>query len=287
VADRINLGLIPSSEAGWRTACAALKVDTGGILHVHANVTSGRPKTAPMSTELKEQTTDSGTKPRNVCTSNLEKSSSSETDGAAPLGTSDTDNINFRLSKAALMSVELDEMTDSITEPRNLRISSPENFSVSETDDAEPSDICDTVDYCHPHRTSPEECKYRRISSKEKLISKTDDGDPSGSCDVVDIDSERGKTGSDNKTSLRNSRGIDSSAEPAGKICRTARYAKTRPAKPEWAAWADSACDSLRRILGDMLRRDWSVSVLHIEHVKSYAPHVDHVVADIQCRPPT
>lgn len=39
VADRVNLGLIPSSEAGWETACRALK-PKGGILHIHGNVTS-------------------------------------------------------------------------------------------------------------------------------------------------------------------------------------------------------------------------------------------------------
>ncbi|KAL5005633.1 hypothetical protein ScPMuIL_016791 [Solemya velum] len=39
VADLVNLGLIPSSERGWRTACLALK-DTGGVLHIHANVSS-------------------------------------------------------------------------------------------------------------------------------------------------------------------------------------------------------------------------------------------------------
>lgn len=36
-AHRVNLGLIPSSEAGWPTAVAALRSD-GGMLHVHANV---------------------------------------------------------------------------------------------------------------------------------------------------------------------------------------------------------------------------------------------------------
>ncbi|GIY95922.1 tRNA wybutosine-synthesizing protein 2 homolog [Caerostris extrusa] len=39
IADRVNLGLIPSSEKGWETACKALK-STGGILHIHGNVTS-------------------------------------------------------------------------------------------------------------------------------------------------------------------------------------------------------------------------------------------------------
>mmetsp|Transcript_23905 Transcript_23905/g.39540 ORF Transcript_23905/g.39540 Transcript_23905/m.39540 type:complete len:373 (-) Transcript_23905:145-1263(-) len=38
-ADRVNLGLIPSSEAGWPVAVAALRPN-GGRLHVHANVDS-------------------------------------------------------------------------------------------------------------------------------------------------------------------------------------------------------------------------------------------------------
>ncbi|ODN03629.1 tRNA wybutosine-synthesizing protein 2 [Orchesella cincta] len=40
VADHVNLGLIPSSEDGWPAACAALKKDSGGMLHVHGNVDS-------------------------------------------------------------------------------------------------------------------------------------------------------------------------------------------------------------------------------------------------------
>ena len=39
VADRVSLGLLPSSQGGWETALAALKVDTGGWLHLHHNVT--------------------------------------------------------------------------------------------------------------------------------------------------------------------------------------------------------------------------------------------------------
>ena len=38
VADRVNVGLIPSSEEGWPVACAALKQSTGGWLHIHGNV---------------------------------------------------------------------------------------------------------------------------------------------------------------------------------------------------------------------------------------------------------
>ena len=39
VAHRVNLGLIPSSEAGWPVAIEALRAE-GGLLHVHANVGS-------------------------------------------------------------------------------------------------------------------------------------------------------------------------------------------------------------------------------------------------------
>lgn len=37
VADRVLLGLLPSSRCAWRTALAALK-EQGGWLHLHGNV---------------------------------------------------------------------------------------------------------------------------------------------------------------------------------------------------------------------------------------------------------
>ena len=41
VADRVNLGLIPTSEKGWPVAIRCLRKDTGGWLHIHENVTEG------------------------------------------------------------------------------------------------------------------------------------------------------------------------------------------------------------------------------------------------------
>jgi tRNA wybutosine-synthesizing protein 3 len=38
LVDRVNLGLLPSSELGWGLAVGALKEATGGWLHVHENV---------------------------------------------------------------------------------------------------------------------------------------------------------------------------------------------------------------------------------------------------------
>ncbi|XP_029297445.1 tRNA wybutosine-synthesizing protein 2 homolog [Cottoperca gobio] len=50
IADRVNLGLIPSSEDGWPVACRLLKRTTGGILHIHQNVTSALPNNAAVPT---------------------------------------------------------------------------------------------------------------------------------------------------------------------------------------------------------------------------------------------
>jgi tRNA G37 N-methylase Trm5 len=38
LCDRVSLGLLPSSEGGWRTAVKALRRSTGGWLHIHGNV---------------------------------------------------------------------------------------------------------------------------------------------------------------------------------------------------------------------------------------------------------
>ena len=42
---------------------------------------------------------------------------------------------------------------------------------------------------------------------------------------------------------------------------------------------------SLTSLVPSPTTADWSVCLRHIELVKSYAPHVDHVVFDVECRP--
>lgn len=52
VADRVNLGLIPSSQIGWLTACKALKCDSGGIFHLHENVNTVQEKSKQKKKEI-------------------------------------------------------------------------------------------------------------------------------------------------------------------------------------------------------------------------------------------
>ncbi|NWV06780.1 TYW2 protein, partial [Ptilonorhynchus violaceus] len=55
--------------------------------------------------------------------------------------------------------------------------------------------------------------------------------------------------------------------------------------RPEWQRWAEATATRIRELLAELHGRPWSTSVLHIEAVKSYAPHVQHLVLDLECRP--
>ncbi|XP_052066312.1 tRNA wybutosine-synthesizing protein 2 homolog [Mytilus californianus] len=56
--------------------------------------------------------------------------------------------------------------------------------------------------------------------------------------------------------------------------------------KNTWTEWAEQTCGTLHKLMCIAHSESkWNISVLHIEHVKSYAPHVDHVVVDFKCCP--
>ncbi|XP_042746666.1 tRNA wybutosine-synthesizing protein 2 homolog isoform X5 [Lagopus leucura] len=55
--------------------------------------------------------------------------------------------------------------------------------------------------------------------------------------------------------------------------------------RPEWWSWAEAAAVRIRGLLTELHSQPWQTSILHIEAVKSYAPHVHHVVLDLECRP--
>ncbi|XP_069469102.1 tRNA wybutosine-synthesizing protein 2 homolog [Ambystoma mexicanum] len=155
VADRVNLGLIPSSREGWPIACRVLRQDTGGILHIHENVESFGGKSHPGS-------------------------------------------------------------------------SSQEQYHCSQ-----------------------------QVHSKGKVCSATMKADqPDQNSDMCTLE------------------------EAVPDIKETAL-------KPEWQQWAESTGDDIGKMLFELTGQTWKTQILHIEHVKSYAPHVDHMVLDLECRPST
>lgn len=61
-----------------------------------------------------------------------------------------------------------------------------------------------------------------------------------------------------------------------------------RKLKNAWLRWADGICIRIKDFLDSFDDTQiWTVSVTHIERVKSYAPKIDHLVADIYCTPST
>lgn len=55
--------------------------------------------------------------------------------------------------------------------------------------------------------------------------------------------------------------------------------------KEAWQAWANHAANRIASLLRDLTSAAWLTNIQHIEHVKSYAPHVHHIVLDLECRP--
>ncbi|XP_014810809.1 PREDICTED: tRNA wybutosine-synthesizing protein 2 homolog [Calidris pugnax] len=139
VADRVNLGLIPSSEEGWPVACRVLKKSTGGVLHIHHNVES-------------------------------------------------------------------------------------------------------------PPAPAPTQSPVLRAET--------------GSAEGAGSDGE-----------------VRRPTEDSGKVPPGARI------RPEWQRWAEATASRIRGLLAELHGQPWRTSVLHVEAVKSYAPHVHHLVLDLECRP--
>uniref|UniRef100_A0A8B9I6T0 tRNA wybutosine-synthesizing protein 2 homolog n=1 Tax=Anser brachyrhynchus TaxID=132585 RepID=A0A8B9I6T0_9AVES len=142
VADRVNLGLIPSSEEGWPVACRVLKKGTGGVLHIHHNV-------------------------------------------------------------------------EALPAPPCLQPAVPSN-----------------------EQRPPEDS-----SSGEQELQSPEEMEGSGK------------------------------EMPAARV------------RPEWQRWAEATAARIRGLLEELHGQPWRTSILHIEAVKSYAPHVHHIVLDLECRP--
>ncbi|XP_026186180.1 tRNA wybutosine-synthesizing protein 2 homolog isoform X2 [Mastacembelus armatus] len=65
----------------------------------------------------------------------------------------------------------------------------------------------------------------------------------------------------------------------------TQRVSGKKADREAWQAWADDTAKHIASLLQDVTGASWKTNILHIEHVKSYAPHVHHVVLDLECRP--
>uniref|UniRef100_A0A8C8VPC1 tRNA wybutosine-synthesizing protein 2 homolog n=1 Tax=Pelusios castaneus TaxID=367368 RepID=A0A8C8VPC1_9SAUR len=154
VADRVNLGLLPSSEEGWPIACQLLRKDTGGILHIHQNVES------------------------------------------------------FPAKALHLHSGHLEEQ-------------------------------------------QLQQCPEQAL--------------PNGQGNSLTQGNHRSPKDAD--------------------IIGSGRESQAAVARSEWQKWAETTGVRIRTLLQQLHGKPWRTNILHIQPVKSYAPHVYHIVLDLECRP--
>ena len=210
IADRVNLGLLPSSEAGWPAACAALNPSSGGWLHIHGNVCS-----KPGSIEFAE------TNPweRRQDPVALESE-----------GTPKTEAIGTGICVGDSRTAQSQDGAG-----RNIK---PANNGVLEPADGAYTDIGEGFQ----------------------------SGNEFGGC------------------SHSPARRTDVDSSDSTPILKTPSL--KRAVWHKWVIYVTRRIQSLLALENPLPPgREWSVCVQHVEHVKSYAPHVDHLVADIECRP--
>jgi hypothetical protein len=63
------------------------------------------------------------------------------------------------------------------------------------------------------------------------------------------------------------------------------KFSKADKSNPAGLAWARGVSERIETLLFELHKQRWRTMIIHIENVKSYAPHVHHLVLDLECRP--
>ncbi len=351
-ADRVNLGLIPSSEAGWSVACAALNPRTGGVLHVHGNVTSydvtrGNVTShdTPRRNGTSHDVTSPGLKTREDSDARSSTAASrymaSDTASSAEvkycadevgIAVSDamettsesTSKASFResdnLCSAALNRLpasipdsvkESDQFCDAASDEAKTSTAETNMESFTDIDKLCSGDAVDGFRASAAKKSSPEMVSAGSAAQSEEPASaaegKTDLEAPSvGS--VADRQSSSGMRSHDqtscnsmlsrDENSGSDTGSCDQTSRTSGALSRDQTGNSAVPRGPTgnsavsrvelraaWLEWSEHVTGSLRCILERLHHVAWTCTAQHVEHVKSYAPHVDHLVLDVHCAP--
>ena len=217
IADRVNLGLIPSSEAGWETACAALRNDRGGWLHIHGNVSwrsenklCGPARTLCEAGEMREKS--------EVC---------------------ETGEFGEMREKGEVCEAGEIREKGEVCEAGEMRVKG----EVGEV--REKSEVCEAGEM----RVKGEVGEVREKS------------------EVCEAGEMREK----------------------GEVCEGDALLLPGPRERAKRVWAEYVRERVGKMLSEVNAlcdgRRWSVRVGRLVTVKSYAPFVDHMVVDMECRP--
>ncbi|XP_066929581.1 tRNA wybutosine-synthesizing protein 2 homolog [Clytia hemisphaerica] len=215
IADRVNLGLIPSSSLSWATACHALNQAKGGWLHIHENVDSGA------------NALDSGTGSDAILQDHI------------------TNAGEFEICQHVVKTEFV-----------------PCRDGLDVTDSEPPEDIeLETSTLSEKNKAGPLDTE---VVNKERDLSITYEKSKGMSVDNY-VFPECNDLERENRNLVRD--------------CYKGKLSKHKCVV--WQAFVDDMLSKLKSYLPPL----WKVTLRHIEFVKSYAPHVDHLVFDIECRP--
>lgn len=278
MADRVNLGLIPSSEDGWPVACRVLK-PTGGVLHIHGNVNSrtsagekllGCP--GAVAGRLSQVSLDKGGRGES-----LHQDYSPE--GATAQGT--------QPGRAASLSNSVWQGAETAV----LGTSGEENVAVCPEHSIPPA----VPGACRDSEDSlPAESGENQRKLGSDCVPISESGHPSChfSAATEPVSAGAEACGNTETSSRPSSCGKHSSACPQSATDELPQtdsllWDDAPPcSKTEaWRRWGESVCQSLKRLLEEEHGGCWLATVMHIEPVKSYAPHVHHLVLDVLCTP--
>lgn len=253
VADHVNLGLIPSSTEGWPTACAALKKNSGGVLHIHSNVTLKQKKNSHLC--------ESGASAGSIV-------SAVGCENKRAVTNDHVNNIKARTSGSGYDCLEHSKKGSTVnreerhTETINGVVSSSAPGCVKTLNTKSSDNAVVSSEIC----LDTEKEKLRTF----KRISCTTTNDKIETSFVNSVEKNDRSCG---KGDLSINKKVELWKEEV--MC----------AQESSDTWTETVSGIIKDIFFSLYSQDWTVSVLHIERVKSYAPHVYHVVLDLECRP--
>ncbi|XP_075910760.1 tRNA wybutosine-synthesizing protein 2 homolog [Petromyzon marinus] len=322
-ADRVLLGLLPSSRPGWGLACALLRPDRGGILHIHHNVAS-MPTKPPLA--LPRSATD---------VTSLPADHSGTEVMSLPADHSGTEVMSLPVdhSGTEVTSLPVDHSGTEVTSlPADHSGTEVTSFPADHSDTEVTSLLADhsgtevtslPADHSATEVTSlPADHGGAEVTSLPADHSGTEVASlPAGHSDTEVTSLPADHSGTE-VTSLpadhSDTEVMSLPADHSDTEVTSIPVATTSPAvsgvpacecgtgaeegrvacacgsaRPAWRAFARDAVREVRALLlaahtqGGRGVGAWCVRTVRVARVKRYAPRVDHVVVDLHCRPLT
>ena len=285
VADRVNLGLIPSSEPGWRTACLALRSQTGGILHIHGNVNTRK---GCGENIIVDNHADSG---ENIIVDNHPDSDEKQI-GAEHINSKSNgilvDGSHEEGFQSETNEARVDSDTKTCLSDEKARgiVKTLNEIDVTDMDD---SNVTNEIRLDDDRDKS--DFDKSLAETQELIASCTEGADQVNSPEKDILVAENKKLSFSNQESNHHFAEMEKLPDNC-KILGNKDNAEEKRLVPEasackskWLPWALDVSGKMRNILKQVHKSEWETTILHIEYVKSYAPHVDHIVLDLKCNP--